>query len=66
MHTMAKVKNALLADDDEAEPVARVIGEQQVVDAADLIIANTASEGQQLIDLYGAAPGPGCPRPRWC
>ena len=56
MHTMAKVKNALLATGDEAEPAARVIGEQQVVEAADLITANTAAEGQQLIDLYDAAP----------
>jgi D-inositol-3-phosphate glycosyltransferase len=54
MHTMARVKNALLATGDEAEPQARVIGEQQVVDAADLIVANTAAEGQQLIDLYHA------------
>ena len=54
MHTMAKVKNKLLAHGDRAEPAARVIGEQQVVDAADLIIANTPAEGQQLIDLYGA------------
>jgi D-inositol-3-phosphate glycosyltransferase len=56
MHTMAKVKNALLATGDEAEPAARVIGEQQVVEASDLIIANTAAEGQQLVDLYAANP----------
>jgi len=56
MHTMAKVKNELLAAGDEAEPAARVIGEQQVVDAADLIVANTAAEGQQLIELYDAGP----------
>ncbi len=56
MHTMAKVKNELLATGDEAEPAARVIGEQQVVDAADLIIANTSAEGQQLVDLYDARP----------
>jgi len=56
MHTMAKVKNELLAAGDEAEPAARVIGEQQVVDAADLIVANSAAEGQQLIELYDAGP----------
>jgi D-inositol-3-phosphate glycosyltransferase len=56
MHTLAKVKNELLASGDEAEPAARVIGEQQVVDAADLIIANTSAEGQQLIDMYDAQP----------
>ena len=56
MHTMAKVKNQLLAEGDVAEPHARVIGEEQVVDAADLIIANTVDEGSQLVDLYGATP----------
>ncbi|MDX6309950.1 MAG: D-inositol-3-phosphate glycosyltransferase [Nocardioidaceae bacterium] len=56
MHTMAKVKNRLLADGDDAEPPVRIIGEQQVVDAADLIIASTAAEGQELVELYGAAP----------
>lgn len=56
MHTMAKVKNSLLADGDIAEPVARLIGEEQVVDAADMIIANTADERDQLIELYDAEP----------
>ena len=56
MHTMAKVKNGLLAVGDAAEPAARIIGEEQVVDAADLILANTPAESQQLIDLYGASP----------
>jgi D-inositol-3-phosphate glycosyltransferase len=57
MHTMAKVKNLWLAADDEPEPLARVIGEQQVVDAADLIVANTFEESRQLVELYGADPG---------
>ncbi len=56
MHTMAKVKNQLLAIGDAPEPVARVIGEEQVVEAADLIIANTDDERCQLIDLYDATP----------
>ncbi|MBA2773487.1 MAG: D-inositol-3-phosphate glycosyltransferase [Nocardioidaceae bacterium] len=56
MHTMAKVKNSLLAEGDVEEPLARLIGEGQVVEAADLIIANTAAEGRQLIDLYAAEP----------
>ena len=56
MHTMAKVKNLTLADGDEPEPEGRVIGEQQVVDAADRLIANTDAEAQQLIDLYDADP----------
>ncbi|MGD9961686.1 MAG: D-inositol-3-phosphate glycosyltransferase [Nocardioides sp.] len=56
MHTMAKVKNAALALDDTPEPVARVIGEEQVVEAADMLIANTEIEAKQLIELYDADP----------
>jgi len=53
-HTLAKVKNAALADGDTPEPRSRVFGEQQVVDEADLLIANTSVEAAQLVDLYGA------------
>jgi D-inositol-3-phosphate glycosyltransferase len=56
MHTMAKVKNASLADGDAPEPPGRVIGEEQVVAAADRLIANTELEAQDLIDLYDAEP----------
>ncbi|GHE30706.1 D-inositol 3-phosphate glycosyltransferase [Streptosporangium violaceochromogenes] len=57
MHTMAKVKNLLLAAGDRPEPRARVLGEQQVVDVADRLVANTPTEARELVDLYGAAPG---------
>jgi D-inositol-3-phosphate glycosyltransferase len=57
MHTMAKVKNAALADGDTPDPLARVIGEEQVVEAADMLIANTDIEAKQLIELYDADPG---------
>ena len=56
MHTMAKVKNAALAEGDTPEPQARVIGEEQVVEAADMLIANTDFEAKQLIELYDADP----------
>jgi D-inositol-3-phosphate glycosyltransferase len=56
MHTMAKVKNAALADGDTPEPAARLIGEEQVVEAADMLIANTDDEARQLIELYDAEP----------
>ena len=56
MHTMAKVKNAELAAGDTPEPPIRLIGEEQVVAAADRLVANTADEAHQLIDLYGAQP----------
>ncbi|RBM17926.1 D-inositol-3-phosphate glycosyltransferase [Streptomyces sp. PT12] len=56
MHTMAKVKNAALAAGDTPEPAARVIGETQVVGAADRLIANTAEEADQLVRYYDADP----------
>lgn len=56
MHTMAKVKNASLAEDDVPEPPARLIGEEQVVESADRLLANTDDEAQELIRLYGAQP----------
>jgi glycosyltransferase involved in cell wall biosynthesis len=56
MHTMAKVKNAALAEGDTPEPPARVIGETQVVEAADRLIANTAEEAGDLVRHYDADP----------
>ena len=54
-HTLAKVKNAALAGSaDRPEPDARVIGEEQVVAEADLLLAATDVEATQLTDLYGA------------
>ncbi len=57
MHTMAKVKNAALAEGDTPEPMARLIGEEQVVAAADMLVASTDGEARDLVDLYGAEPG---------
>jgi D-inositol-3-phosphate glycosyltransferase len=56
MHTMARVKNLTLAEGDTREPEGRIIGEQQVVDAADRLVANTAIEARQLVELYDADP----------
>ncbi len=56
MHTMGRVKNLSLAPDDRAEPELRIIGEQQVVDAADRLVANTESERAELVTLYDADP----------
>ena len=57
MHTMAKVKNANLAAGDRPEPAARVIGETQIVAAADRLIANTDDEAGELVRHYDADPG---------
>ena len=55
-HTLARVKNAALADGDEPEPMVRVIGEDQVVAEADRLIGNTDEETRQLVELYDADP----------
>jgi len=54
MHTMAKVKNANLAIGDSPEPEARLIGEEQVVAAADRLVANTITESEELQEYYDA------------
>ena len=56
MHTMAKVKNSLLAEGDTAEPIGRILGEDEIVRLADRLIANTSEERHELIDLYDAEP----------
>jgi D-inositol-3-phosphate glycosyltransferase len=55
-HTLARVKNAALAEGDQPEPVVRVIGEDQVVAEADRLVGNTEAETRQLVELYGADP----------
>ena len=55
-HTLARVKNAALADGDPPEPMVRVIGEDQVVAEADRLVCNTGIEARELVDLYRADP----------
>ena len=55
-HTLARVKNAALADGDPPEPRVRVIGEDQVVAESDRLVCNTTIEARELVDLYGADP----------
>jgi D-inositol-3-phosphate glycosyltransferase len=55
-HTLAKVKNAQLAEGDRPEPKARVIGEEQLVAEADRLVANTGFERHELMSRYGADP----------
>jgi D-inositol-3-phosphate glycosyltransferase len=56
MHTLGRVKNAALAAGDAAEPPLRLRGENEVVAAADRLVANTTDEAEQLIGLYDADP----------
>src|SRR5918911_591455 len=55
-HTLAKVKNRSLAAGDRPEPMARVVGEEQVIAEADRLIANTRFEARDLIRFYDADP----------
>ena len=48
------VKNAALAEGDAPEPLAREIGEKQIIAEADRMVANTDEEARQLVELYGA------------
>jgi D-inositol-3-phosphate glycosyltransferase len=56
MHTTARVKNLNLAEGESPEPMIRVQGETQVVQAADALIANTDAEAASLVTLYDACP----------
>ena len=55
-HTLAKVKNASLADGDRPEPLSRVVGEEQVVAEADRLVTSTQAEADDLVAAYGADP----------
>lgn len=56
MHTLAKVKNLALAPGDHPEPRRRVVGEEHVVAAAHALVASTAEEAGDLVELYDADP----------
>ncbi|GEK23380.1 glycosyltransferase [Cellulomonas xylanilytica] len=55
-HTLARVKNASLAPGDTAEPTQRVVGEEQLVEEADALVASTPVEAEELVELYHADP----------
>ena len=54
MHTMARVKNLRLQSGEKPEPPVRIDGEQEIVDGATRLIANTSTEAGELESLYGA------------
>ncbi|MFB9905175.1 D-inositol-3-phosphate glycosyltransferase [Allokutzneria oryzae] len=53
-HTLAKVKNAALADGERPEPRARVLGEELLAAEADRLVVNTEVEAEELRELYNA------------
>src|SRR6202162_1562841 len=55
-HTLGLVKNRTLASGARPEPALRIRVEGEVAQQADLLIASTADEGDDLVRLYGANP----------
>lgn len=54
-HTLGLVKNSFLPPGDSPEPQVRLEGEGRVIAEADVLIASTDEEWQQLSCLYGAS-----------
>ena len=55
-HTLGLVKNRTLASGARPEPALRIRVEGEVAQQADVLIASTADEGDDLVRLYGADP----------
>ena len=51
-HTLARVK----AETGDPEPLRRIRAESEVVGCSDVMLANSAEEVRQLVELYGAEP----------
>jgi len=56
-HTLGKIKQRIGRTAEEREGEYRIEGENHVLDVADLVIAATEAEHDQLIDLYDVPPG---------
>jgi D-inositol-3-phosphate glycosyltransferase len=54
-HTLGLVKNRFLAPGDVREPEARLRGEAEVIDMADVLLASTEEEQHYLACFYGAS-----------
>lgn len=54
-HTLGRVKNTFLSPGDAPESARRIMGEEEVIGRADVLIASTDEEWRQLSCLYGAA-----------
>jgi D-inositol-3-phosphate glycosyltransferase len=55
-HTLGLVKNRTLAHGARPEPGLRIRVEGEIAQQADLLIASTADEGDDLVDAYAADP----------
>lgn len=54
-HTLGRVKNRFLAPGDLPESELRLAGEDEVIEGADVLVASTDDELEQLACLYGAS-----------
>lgn len=54
-HTLAKVKNRFLPPGETPESLERLAGESDVIAAADVLVASTDEEWEQIACLYGAS-----------
>jgi D-inositol-3-phosphate glycosyltransferase len=55
-HTLGLVKNQHLASGARPEPAVRIQVETEIAHQADLLIASTADEGEELVSAYHASP----------
>ena len=55
-HTLGLVKNQTLATGARPEPALRIRVEGEIAQQADLLIASTADESDELVNAYGADP----------
>jgi D-inositol-3-phosphate glycosyltransferase len=55
-HTLGLVKNKSLASGARPEPAMRIRVESEIAQQADLLIASTSEEGEELVNSYGASP----------
>jgi len=55
-HTLGLVKNKRLASGARPEPAMRIRLEGEIAQQADLLIASTSDEGEELVNSYGASP----------
>jgi D-inositol-3-phosphate glycosyltransferase len=53
-HTLGRVKNRFLPPGDTPEPEDRLLGETKVIETADVLLASTEEEQQNLACMYGA------------
>ena len=62
-HTLGRVKNESLRDDDTPESLLRIAAEHEVIAESDCVMASTPAEAAELLEFYGADPNRLCTSP---